>query len=46
MCHTNLFQTLVGKAEWKGMKVNCAKTTMMCVSDAILFVPRAYILGG
>ena len=39
----NLFRQVVGKAEWKGMKVNTAKTNMLCVSDALTFVPGSYI---
>ena len=39
-----MFQTIVGNAEWKGMKVNGKKTPMMFVSDATSFVPRAFFL--
>ena len=40
----NAFRTVVGKAEWKGMRVNTAKTTMMCVSAGTSFIPRAFFL--
>ena len=43
----NLFRRVTGKAEWKGMKVNAAKTKMLCVSDALSFLPGSYIeIGG
>ena len=39
----NVFQRVTGKAEWKGMKVNTGKTKMLCVSDALSFLPGSYI---
>ena len=39
----NLFRRVTGKAEWKGMKVNTGKTKMLCISDALSFVPGSYI---
>ena len=40
----NLFRRVTGKAQWKGMVVNTSKTKMLCVSDALSFIPGAYIL--
>ena len=39
----NLFLSVTCRAEWKGMKVNEKKTTMLCVSDAATFNAEAYI---
>ena len=39
----NIFQRMTGNAEWKGMKVNTDKTKMLCVSDALSFLPGSYI---
>ena len=39
----NLFQRVTGKAEWKGMRVNTGKTKMLCISDAMSYVPGSFI---
>ena len=39
----NVFRHIVRAAESKGMRVNAAKTTMVCISDALNFRARAFI---
>ena len=38
----NMFRRVVAKAEERGMVVNCAKTRILCISDAITYEPSAF----
>ena len=40
----NLFRQIIRIAEQKGMRVNSAKTVVMCVSDCRTYVAEAYIV--
>ena len=42
----NLFQAIVSKAEWKGMKVNTNKTHLLCASDALSYEAQAFLEDG
>ena len=38
----NMFRAVVRKAESRGMVVNCKKTNVLCVSDALTYSPAAF----
>ena len=40
----NVFRHVIRRAEERGMKVNTAKTNMICVSDCLNHMARSYIL--
>ena len=40
----NLFRRVTGRAEGRGMKVNTAKTGMLCINDAMSYKAEAHIL--
>ena len=41
----NLFRRITGRVEQRGMKVNTAKTAMLCMSDASSYEAASYING-
>ena len=41
----NAFRSITNNAEKIGMVVNNSKTVLLCISDALNYVPKAYIVG-